>query len=319
MKDSGVSVRCLRKGEDRLWRNCSFGATTYGEMDGTAFTNDPSFRPEAHLVAERNGRIVGKMESIIVEPHEAVLVDPIVVPNECVEEVARALLLEGLRIARKFNVREIQVLLQDRLPYLSTLLQKMEGWDFHPLWQKNLYSVKAESLCPPSDFPQIMELEWVPFKGPENQTFLRTLQLILQHAPLSRSDQGTDAFTLLEYCIYRCRADGNFYPEDWEMGMLVHPETATMDVQKREPIGIVMPAFLNAGRHFGGNLYIGVVPAARGRGLGKILQYRGLQTMVKRGAIKFLGSTDSLNLPMIKIFESLNYQLEGIEQYFQPV
>jgi ribosomal protein S18 acetylase RimI-like enzyme len=318
MTDSAVSVRFLRKGEDRLWRSCWYAATLDRKSEAAPFTDDPSFRPEAHLVAERSGRIVGKMEWIILEPHEAILVDPIVTPNESVEQIARTLLSEGLRVAQNLNVREIQVILQDRLPYLSTLLPMMEKWGFCPLWQKNLYSLQAQDLPAISDAPLWNDLEWVSLKGLDDTEFIGTLDTILSNAPLDRDGQSSDASTLLETCSDRCRDDGNYYPEDWEIGVLLRQE-ATSDVSRdRAPIGIVMPAFLEKDRSTAGNLYVGVVPGARGRGLGKSLHYRGLQTMANRGATKFLGSTDSPNLPMIKIFEGLNYQLEGIQHYFEP-
>jgi ribosomal protein S18 acetylase RimI-like enzyme len=304
--NASISVRFLQKGEDTLWRKCRFSTTPLEKADESPFTAQPTFRSETHLVAKQEGRVVGKMEYILNEPHIAVLVDPIVVPDAPIKKVAYSLLSKGIQVARSLNVRRILVILQESLPYLQELLLLMPTWGFRPLWQKNKYTLNPKDLPPLSDLPAWMELEFVPFKGLDDQVFLQTLNVTLQET-LSREDEGENAVAMVEMFIEMCRKDGNYFPEDWEIALV-----------KSEPVGVVLPAFLDPNRDNAGNLFIGVIPKARGQGLGKLLHYRGLQTIGKRGVRKYLSSTDSSNMPMIKIFESLNYQLVGIQHYFEP-
>ena len=302
-----VSIRYLQKGEDALWHHCTSLPDSNKTSDEPPFTDDPSFRSEMHLIAEQEGRVVGKMESILLKPHEAFLVDPIIVPDASVEEVAHALLFEGLRVARNFKIHTIQVIIQDRLPYLIELLHLMEVWKFRPLWQKNLYTLNPKDFPARPDSPIWKDLEFLPFGGLEDRLFIETLDLILQNASLSREDEGDNAANMLEVFIDRCRGDKIYYPEDWELVLI-----------EKEPVGVVLPAYLDEQKDDAGNLYVGVVPKMRRQGLGRMLHYRGLVTISKRGVRNYLSSCDCLNLPMVKIFESLKYQLAGKQYYFEP-
>ena len=300
-----VSIRHLQKGEDELWHQCTYSLEPNQSSDEPPFTDDPSYRSETHLIAEQEGRVVGKMEWILLEPHEAFLVDPIIVPGASVEEVAHALLFEGLRIARSFKIHTIQVIIQDRLPYLAILLPLMEVWKFHPLVQKNLYTLNPKNFPARPNSSLWKDLEFLPFGGLDDRLFIETFDLILQNAPLSRGDEGDNAANLLEYLIDQCRGSEIYFPEDWELALI-----------KKEPVGVVLPAYMDEQKDSASNLYVGVVPMMRGRGLGRLLHYRGIQTISKRGVRNYLSSCDYLNLPMIKIFESLNYRLIGNQYYF---
>ena len=302
-----ISVRKLQKGEDALWHHCTYSPDSNKISDKPPFTNDSSFRSETHLIAEQEGRVVGKMEWILGEPHEAILVDPIVVPDASVEEVAHALLFEGLRIARSFKVHTIQVILQDRLPYLSELIPLMEVWKFRPLWQKNLYTLNPKDFPAHPDSPMWKDLEFLPFGGLDDRLFRETLDVILQDVSLDRQDEGCNAATMLEILIDECRGNKIYYPEDWELALI-----------GKEPVWVVLPAYMNDQRDSASNLFVGLVPKMRGQGLGRLLHFRGMETISKRGVRNYLSSCDCLNLPMIKIFESLNYRLLGIQHYFEP-
>ena len=126
-------------------------------------------------------------------------------------------------------------------------------------------------------------------------------------APLSRDDEGENASNMLAMFIDRCHRVDNYHPEDWELALI-----------KKEPVGVVVPAYLDDRRDSAGNLYVRVIPIMRGQGFGRLLHYRGLEIISKRGVRNYLSSCDCLNLPMIKIFESLNYRLVAIQHYFKP-
>lgn len=302
-----VYIRKLQKGEDALWHQCTYSPESNQSSDKPPFTTDASYRPEAYLIAKQAGRVVGRLRSLLLDPLEVIIVNPIIVPEASVEEVANALLIEGIRIARSFEVNSIQVILEDRLPYLSELLPLMETWSFRSLWQKNLYTLKPEDFPKRPDSPMWNELEFLPFGGLDDQLFVGTLDVILQDVPFSRQDQGEDAYDMLEMFIDWLRRDENYYPENWELALI-----------NKNPVGVVLPAYFDTQRDTASNLFVGLVPKMRGQGLGRLLHYRGLDTMDKRGVENYLGSCDCLNLPMIRIFESLNYRLEGIQHYFEP-
>jgi len=64
-------------------------------------------------------------------------------------------------------------------------------------------------------------------------------------------------------------------------------------------------------------LFVGVVPKARGRGLGLALTLKGIQTIAPRAPTALLDSTDVQNRPMRKILEKLGYRLTAVQHYFK--
>ena len=69
------------------------------------------------------------------------------------------------------------------------------------------------------------------------------------------------------------------------------------------PVGVVFPAFVDADHQAATNFYLGVVAEARRRGFGLQLLRRGVETMLGRGATRYIGSCDVGNEPMRRAFE----------------
>jgi ribosomal protein S18 acetylase RimI-like enzyme len=82
-------------------------------------------------------------------------------------------------------------------------------------------------------------------------------------------------------------------------------------------VGIVMPALTELVTRRGTILFVGVIPEARGRGLGLALTLKGLQTIASRTPTALIDSTDVQNTPMRKILERLGYSLTAIQHYFE--
>lgn len=70
-----------------------------------------------------------------------------------------------------------------------------------------------------------------------------------------------------------------------------------------EPVGVVLPTVWEGKRREGTLSYVGVLPAHRGRGLGRALHAAGLRLLAEAGALRYAGSTDVRNLPMARVFE----------------
>jgi ribosomal protein S18 acetylase RimI-like enzyme len=79
----------------------------------------------------------------------------------------------------------------------------------------------------------------------------------------------------------------------------------------------VMPALTELVTKRGTILFVGVIPEARGRGLGLALTLKGLQTIASRTPTALLDSADVQNRPMRKILEKLGYRLTAIQHYFE--
>jgi GNAT superfamily N-acetyltransferase len=104
--------------------------------------------------------------------------------------------------------------------------------------------------------------------------------------PLARA--GTDFSWLIEH------AGTAFDPEYWYVASL-----------NSDPAGVVYPQLLEDRRWDDGSIWhIGVLTEFRGRGYGKILHARGLETLRALGAKKNVGSTEVENSRMLRVFQA---------------
>src|SRR5262245_5677738 len=81
----------------------------------------------------------------------------------------------------------------------------------------------------------------------------------------------------------------------------------------RGPVGVVLPPFQRP--HLGTLYYVGVIPARRGEGLGRALHALGLARLAADGAKRYVGSTDTRNAAMRRVFERNGCPVEGTEAY----
>jgi len=102
-----------------------------------------------------------------------------------------------------------------------------------------------------------------------------------------------------------------FYAEMWFIAFL-----------EEKPVGIVLAGIdKNLNPVTGFIQFVGVLPEYRNRGLGTILLKKGINEMTRSGAKAYIGSTDKKNIPMSKVFASLEcrkgklYNIWVIEKY----
>jgi hypothetical protein len=188
------------------------GAVIGRRTDRRKFTGDLGFRPEAHLVAERSGRhVVGRMESVLNEPYSALLIDPIVCDGEDVEEIASALIYEGLRVARSMGVVQIELILESYLPYLERLGSLVTKLGFRRRFEKALYARDLADF-PPAALARRLEFRTIADLG--DTAAIRVIGEILK-TPLNRSEIGVAPTSMFQELKNLCTKNGVFHPEDW--------------------------------------------------------------------------------------------------------
>lgn len=69
------------------------------------------------------------------------------------------------------------------------------------------------------------------------------------------------------------------------------------------PVGVILPQVFAYGTDEGTLFYLGIIPEYRGKGFGRIIHSIGLDFLSKKNVLKYKGSTDVENKPMIKIFQ----------------
>jgi len=84
------------------------------------------------------------------------------------------------------------------------------------------------------------------------------------------------------------------------------PDLWVIAYKDNKPVGIVLPGIEKNRKPLRGFIqFIGVLPEYRGAGTGKILLKKGILEMAKLGAEEYMGSTETPNIPMMKVFSAL--------------
>jgi RimJ/RimL family protein N-acetyltransferase len=89
-------------------------------------------------------------------------------------------------------------------------------------------------------------------------------------------------------------------------------------LQDGEPVGVVLPTVWKGRRREGTLSYVGVVPAHRGRGLGRALHAAGLHLLAGAGALRYAGSTDVRNTAMARVFERNGCPTTSVQLLLHP-
>jgi ribosomal protein S18 acetylase RimI-like enzyme len=84
-----------------------------------------------------------------------------------------------------------------------------------------------------------------------------------------------------------------------------------------EPVGVVLPQADEECPTEGSLFYIGVLPAHRGKGLGRRLHAASLALLAAAGLEKCLGSSDVRNVAMLRVFAAKGCPVKGTQVYFR--
>lgn len=283
-----MHARFLRRGEDRGWFDL------LGEEHSRPFTQGSYYRPESHIVVEKDDRFVGGMELFIEDPELVLLFNPKI---EIVDAL-KLIVCKGIDTAKALDVRIIGFLIHESNAQFSVIERLLPDLGFVFGMKKALYQLKAATT---SDTGGIPSLTYRSLTQVGETRFVGVFEKIYQPDIFDFDPDPARCFEDLKKMAARTK---RFHPEDWEIAYVA-----------TKPVGITMPQLHDAKAQCGSNYYVGVVLEERGKGLGKALQKRAVETLFRRGVHTIVGSTDVRNKPMLKIFESLGY--ERIEhQYF---
>jgi ribosomal protein S18 acetylase RimI-like enzyme len=83
-------------------------------------------------------------------------------------------------------------------------------------------------------------------------------------------------------------------------------------------VGVVLPQELPGDDKEGTLFYVAVLPAFRGRGYGRALHAAGLSMLAERGVTRYVGSTDTRNAPMLRVFEANGCPQTGTQLFYRP-
>jgi len=283
-------VRFLQVGEEKKW---------YDLMDeefSESFTQLSDYRPQSHIVVEEDNRFVGGMELIIDDPEQVFLFNPIVKGKD-MPSVFEHLLHKGIEAAQSLDVQKIFSLIHesnDKFKIIQTVLSKFK---FNLGLKKVLYQRKPKPLFV---YKSDLYLVYKSLKEIGEEDFVKMLEKIYQ-PDIFESDPKKCFFGLKRGAVKTRR----FYPEDWEVAYI-----------ENQAVGITMPQLHDEKGKYGSNFYVGVISGLRKKGIGKMLQRRAIERLIKRGVKLIMGSTHFENTPMIRIFESLAYEFAEYQYFY---
>jgi GNAT superfamily N-acetyltransferase len=84
-----------------------------------------------------------------------------------------------------------------------------------------------------------------------------------------------------------------------------------------ETVGVVLPQAYDEDPPRGTLAYVAVLPAHRGKGLGRLLHRSGLALLAEAGVQKYVGSSDVRNVPMLKTFEHNGCETVSTQIYYR--
>lgn len=150
--------------------------------------------------------------------------------------------------------------------------------------------------------------------------FTRTLEGTLPHwpgqatltlLPLSQAGQAQFQDIMLRasagdpfHTTTAATAQQEFQDLIGSAGPLYRPDFWFIAQQDGVEVGLILPQQYPDEPGTGTLFYIGVLPAFRGRHLGRALHALGLQLLARRGATLYVGSTDLQNHSMLRIFQA---------------
>lgn len=83
-------------------------------------------------------------------------------------------------------------------------------------------------------------------------------------------------------------------------------------------VGVVLPQEFPRSDREGTLFYVAVLPVFRGRGYGPALHASGLSMLAERGVTRYVGSTDTRNGPMLRVFEANGCPQTGTQLFYRP-
>lgn len=287
-----MHARFLETGEEQKWFDF------FDERSSRHFTQEPDYRPESHIVVAEDDRFLGCMHLIIEEPELVLLFNPKVQ----VADALKLIICEGIKTAKSLHVHVIGCLIHGSNKQFNIIEKMLPDLGFVFGMKKALYQLKPASI---TDSGVSASLTFVSLEHVAEARFIEIFEEVYEPDMFDEPDMSkSSAAKCFADLKKRAVETKRFYPEDWEIAYIA-----------TKPVGITMPQLHDEMAQFGSNFLVGVVTGERRKGIGKALQRRAVETLIRRGAESIVGSTDIRNKPMLRIFESLGYEL--IEhQYF---
>jgi RimJ/RimL family protein N-acetyltransferase len=290
-------IRTLEPGEERMWVQC--GAPPNDVDDRLMrFVDHRANYPEdplCFLVAIEKNRCIGKLRGFFVHRDLYVVNHLVVEADSCYTATGGALLAFAVA---GITVRHIE----------AANWSRPEDAAFDALLRDNGFQLFIEKV--------FVRRSLIGFSRTTLDPFVYR----------SLSDIGRDPFldVMSQVNTGNLNRDIGHDPPDIELDDLIGHAGAAFDARcwkvayaGNEPAGLVLPQIYPDSPDEGSIFHFGLIPAFRGRGYGRILHETGLAALQQAGAEKYVGSTDVMNIPMVRVFAANGCATVGIRRLYR--
>jgi len=289
-----IEVRPLRRGEEPVWLGLDLSAR---EVAASLPDLEERLgrRPDerSFLLAFRGDRCVGRLEGAFVTPTVYVLREVFAADVVRANEIERAL-CEHLRPS--FAGERVTVLTWDAKES-AALNAALARAGFRVAKRK----VFVERSVAGYRSPYVDPFMYRSLEAVGRDAFVRILAEAAEGDPF---EEGPDRDPEREFRELVDYAGSRFDPAAWMVASLAG-ETA----------GVVLPQVFEGRDDEGTLFYVGVLPAFRRRGYGRVLHSAGLESLARRGVTKYVGSTDERNAPMLAVFAANGCARTGVQLF----
>lgn len=295
-----IEVRPLEAGSETRWLELAPAVDDPSERLREFvehFSKAGSKDPRCFLMAFDEDRVVGTLEGRFFDPEVYFIREVRIAEDAARPKVEMAL---GTYLAPSFAADGVLVLAWDR-PKAAAINRLLTISDF-VIDKKKIFVRKDLSGY---RFPYKDPFSYRSLSEVGEKTFLEIMTEAAQGDPFENAegrDPKEDFDELVEYA--GSKFDGTWW------------NVAYLDDQ---PVGVVLPQEFSDSDGEGTLFYVGVVPEFRGRHLGRTLHARGLAFLRSHGVMRYAGSTDTRNLPMVRIFEVNGCEQTGTQLFYKAL
>lgn len=276
-------IRALREGERDAWRTLAGP-----HADRTSHAETPE-----ELFAFRGGELRAGMRGYF---HHKKLYSALAYRAEDPES-GHALLAA---FARRLAVADAELLAwEPEHPALAGMLAALPSAGFREGNRKIFAERSLAGDLPPATGPR---LAFAPLSVLGEEAFV---PLLAEAAAGDPFEEVTDPWR--SFAELKEHAGPAFDPRAWQAALL-----------DRVPCGVALPQIYHDEPESGTLFYLGVLPAFRGRGIGRRLHREGLALLAALGAKRYKGSTDERNAAMARIFAANGCAVTKRMRFFRP-
>ena len=299
-----LEVRELKACEETLWLELD---DETGRDDGPSesdrlkafrgrFEEKSAKDPRTFLLALDGSRLAGRLEGIFLDKKTYVVTE-----LRCAEGLPCSLVEDALvgHLASSFSRGGIGVFSSDR-PKKAEVNKALERAGFRIQKKKAYVARNLEGELP----EPAVEFAFRTLFEVGKVEFLRVMTEASEGDPF---EDATECDPEAEFAELVEAAGSKFDPAIW---MLAHVEG--------EAVGVVLPQEFSDSEAEGTLFYVAVLPAFRGRGYGRALHATGLAMLAERGVTRYIGSTDTRNRPMLKVFEANGCPQTATQLFYGP-